>query len=386
MNTLRVELGTRGYPIHIGRGLLDRGTLIDALIDGREVVVITDDNVAPLYLQRVRDSLLRRPDAAAVILPAGERHKTLASLEHILDRMLELALGRDAVVIALGGGVVGDVAGFAAACYQRGVALVQIPTSLLAQVDSAVGGKTAVNHPRGKNMIGVFHQPCCVIADSDALTTLAPRELRAGVAEVIKYALIGDPEFFAWLERHVEEVLALDPEALAYAVHRSCADKAAIVADDEREAGCRALLNLGHSFGHAIETGLGYGAWLHGEAVAAGMCLAADLSHRIGWLEPAAVARIRTLIERCGLPTGAPVRLAGTHVRELMSRDKKVLGGRLRLVLLEDIGRAVISDSYGEDALESTLRDAPAAASDPGQHSGEPTNSPPRAISGARSL
>ena len=351
--TLRIELGPRSYPIVIGPGVLDEAGLLATHVPGRDLLVVTDETVAPLYLARLLAAL---PDRRthSIALPDGEEHKTLATLGRVFDALVEARLNRDACVVALGGGVVGDLAGFAAACYQRGVDFVQVPTTLLAQVDSAVGGKTGVNHPGGKNLLGAFHQPRAVLADTATLATLPKRELRAGLAEVVKYGLVEDADFLEWIERHVEALLALDPEATVHAVRRSCEIKARVVADDEREHGRRALLNLGHTFGHAIETAAGYGEWLHGEAVAVGMLLAADLSRRLGWLRDEDVARVRALLERAGLPTVAPP-IGAETARRLMGMDKKVLGGRIRLVLLRGLGQGVVSADCPADALQATL-------------------------------
>jgi 3-dehydroquinate synthase len=342
MRSLTVALGARSYPILIGPELLERADLIVPRLKSRRVAIVTNDVVAPLYLERFARALtgagLR---VATVVLPDGERHKDWVTLNRIFDTMLQERCDRGTTVVALGGGVVGDMAGFAAAAYQRGVPFVQIPTTLLAQVDSSVGGKTGINHPLGKNMIGAFWQPQLVLADTDTLKTLPDRELRAGVAEVIKYGLIRDSDFYAWLEADVERLLARDEEALAYAIERSCKNKADVVAEDETESGVRATLNLGHTFGHAIEAGTGYGNWLHGEAVAAGMVMAAELSTRLGWLDAKAVESVRALLERAGLPVQGPKMDAGRYL-DLMQVDKKVADGKLRLVLLEAIGRARI--------------------------------------------
>jgi 3-dehydroquinate synthase len=355
MRRIEVALGERTYPIYIGDSLLGHRELLEPHLPGNQVLVVTNDTVAPLYADTACAGFAGR-EVRRLVLPDGEAHKTLATFERVLDALLEARFSRDCAVAALGGGVVGDLAGFAAACYQRGVAFVQMPTTLLAQVDSSVGGKTAVNHPRGKNMIGAFHQPVCVLADTATLASLPPRELRAGVAEVIKYGLIRDVVFHDWLESNLDALLAGNGETLAFAVERSCANKAQVVAGDERETAGRALLNLGHTFAHAIETGLGYGAWLHGEAVAAGMCLAADLSTRMGWLDGASAARIRALIERAGLPTGRPAALEPARITELMGYDKKALSGRVRLVLLRAIGDAVLTESFDAQLLDETLR------------------------------
>jgi len=351
---LTVDLGTRSYPIHIGPGLLERLEILTSRIAGPQVMVVTNETLAPLYLDRV-ERALGAFQTARVVLPDGEKYKTPDSWSRILDELLGYRYARDCTLIALGGGVIGDLAGFAAACYQRGVALIQLPTSLLAQVDSSVGGKTGVNHALGKNMIGAFHQPCAVIADTDTLRTLPDRELAAGIAEVIKYGLIRDPELFTWLEANMDQLRARDPDALTYAIERSCRNKAEVVAADELEAGERALLNLGHTFGHAIETGIGYDTWLHGEAVGVGMCMAADLSARLGWLDTASVRRIRSLIAVAGLPVTPPGEISPIRFRELMARDKKTLDNRLRLVLLQDIGRALVTADFDPTRLDEML-------------------------------
>jgi len=352
--TLNVSLGARSYPIFIGSGLLADPDCYRPHIPGRQVMIVTNETVAPLYLAAVQTALdgLR---VETLVLPDGEVYKTQGVLELIYDALLSARFSRDCTLVALGGGVIGDMAGFAAACYQRGVAFIQVPTTLLAQVDSSVGGKTGINHPRGKNMIGAFHQPRAVIADTATLNTLPDRELCAGLAEVIKYGLIRDGAFFDWLEAELPALRARDPAALAEAVRRSCENKAQVVAADEREAGERALLNLGHTFGHAIETGTGYGNWLHGEAVGAGMCMAADLSTRLGWLGSADLRRTRDLIERAGLPITPPPELSAERLLDLMAVDKKVLDGRLRLVLLRGIGAAVVTDQFGPALLRATL-------------------------------
>ena len=342
MQTLNVALGERAYPIHIGRGLLGRADLILPHLKTQRVAIVTNEVVGPLYLERLRAGL---EDAgvrtAAVVLPHGEAHKDWETLARIFDMLLAERCERSTTLVALGGGVVGDMGGFAAACYQRGMPFIQVPTTLLSQVDSSVGGKTAINHPLGKNMIGAFYQPRLVLADIDTLDTLPDRELSAGLAEVIKYGLIRDPGFLAWLELNLDRLMARDTDALAWAIERSCRNKAEVVAADETEQGERALLNLGHTFGHAIETGLGYGEWLHGEAVAAGTMLAAELSRRLGWIDAAAVARIEALLERARLPVWGP-RLGVERYVELMSHDKKVEAGKLRLVLLRALGCAVM--------------------------------------------
>ena len=354
MKTLHVELGNRRYPIHIGPGLLGRPELLRPHIPGRQVLVVSNTTVAPLYLERTRAALtgLRHE---ALILPDGERYKSLSVLDEVFTALLRHRFDRNCTIVALGGGVVGDMAGFAAACYQRGVHFIQIPTTLLAQVDSSVGGKTAVNHPLGKNMIGAFHQPRCVLADTDTLATLPDRELSAGLAEVIKYGLIRDFPFLEWLEAHLDALLARETGALSEAIERSCRNKAEIVAADERETGERALLNLGHTFGHAIETGAGYGAWLHGEAVGVGMALAADLSARLGWLSGEQVGRILALLDRARLPLAPPPDLTADDFLRLMAVDKKVQDGRLRLILLRGLGQGVIADDVDPVRLRETL-------------------------------
>ncbi len=352
MKALRLELGPRSYPIFIGAGLIDKHALLAPYLPTAQVMIVSNETVAPLYLARVTAHLTDY-DAGSVTLPDGEKYKTLETMNRIITALLERRFDRRCTLIALGGGVVGDIAGFAAACYQRGVNFVQIPTTLLSQVDSSVGGKTGVNHRLGKNMIGAFHQPRCVIADIDTLVTLHPREFRAGLAEVIKYGLIRDGDFFAWLENHLPRLLERDPAALSYVIERSCAIKAEIVAADERESGMRAMLNLGHTFGHAIETGLGYGAWLHGEAVAAGLFMAADLSVRLGWLGEDELKRIESLLRQAGLPVRCPLPI--NRMLRFMAVDKKALDGALRLVLLEKIGQAVVGGDYDKGCLRHTL-------------------------------
>ncbi|QSA96196.1 3-dehydroquinate synthase [Methylococcus sp. EFPC2] len=356
MKTLNVALGERSYPIYIGPGLLERTDLLARHIRSKQVMIVSNEVVAPLYLERLKASL-EAHDPVELILPDGEAYKSIDSAMRIYDELLARKFSRNATLIALGGGVIGDLVGFVAATYQRGVPFVQIPTTLLSQVDSSVGGKTAVNHPRGKNMIGAFYQPLCVLADTATLDTLADRELSAGLAEVIKYGLIRDPGFFDWLENNLESLLARDPEALAYAIERSCQNKAEVVAVDERETGERATLNLGHTFGHAIETGLGYGACLHGEAVAIGMCQAADLSRRLGWLSAIDVERIVALLERARLPVVPPPDLGAERFIELMAVDKKNVDGKLRLILLEAVGRATLPVGVEIEPLRRTLNE-----------------------------
>jgi 3-dehydroquinate synthase len=361
MKTLDLDLGPRSYSIFIGPGLADRGDLFDAGVAGNQVMVVSNETVAPLYLNRVEQALGDR-DIHVVILPDGEAFKTLEELSKILDALVCARFARDCTLVALGGGVVGDMAGFAAACYQRGVAHVQVPTTLLAQVDSSVGGKTGVNHPQGKNMIGAFHQPSCVIADSGTLDTLADRELHAGLGEVIKYGLLWDAELFAWLEGHMPDLLARDRDCLTSVIHRCCQIKAEMVSADETEGGVRALLNLGHTFGHAIEAGLGFGTWLHGEAVAAGLCMAADLSARLGRIDSDDVARVERIVKSAKLPTRAPGDLGADRMLELMAVDKKIKDGKLRLVLLNAIGEAELDGDFDTQALKETLEACRVAA------------------------
>ncbi|MEA2080021.1 MAG: 3-dehydroquinate synthase, partial [Pseudomonadota bacterium] len=352
--TLNLDLGERSYPIHIGPGLISQPELYRPHIRGRQLMLVSNETVAPLYLQTVHEALSGY-QLEQVILPDGEAFKTLQTLNRIFDALLEKRFNRRCCLLALGGGVIGDITGFAAASYQRGVDFIQIPTTLLAQVDSSVGGKTGVNHALGKNMIGAFHQPRCVLADTSTLDTLDDRQLSAGLAEIIKYGLIEDGGFFAWLEQNVDQLLDRDTETLIYAIEQSCQCKADIVVADERESGKRALLNLGHTFGHAIETGMGYGNWLHGEAVAVGMLMAADLSARHGWLSNADVERIRTLLARAKLPVAAPKEMSRDRFLDLMAVDKKVLDGGLRLVLLDGIGRSKVCSDFDPRLLEQTL-------------------------------
>jgi 3-dehydroquinate synthase len=353
VHTLEVDVGHSRYPILIGPGVLDDKELIAARIPRRDLMVVTNTTVAPLYLERLRRNLTGR-SIAECVLPDGEQHKSLHTASLVFDALVQKRFNRDALVLALGGGVVGDIAGFAAACYQRGIGYVQIPTTLLAQVDSSVGGKTGVNHSAGKNLIGAFHQPIAVLADTNTLATLPDRELRAGVAEIIKYGCVWDVKLFEWLDGNISKLLARDPEALGFAILRSCEIKAAIVGKDEREQNLRAILNFGHTFGHAIEAATEYDTYLHGEAVALGMIVAADFSGRLGLIDAAVAREVASLIERAGLPT-APPKVGAKRALSLMGMDKKVLEGRLRLVLLEKLGRAFITDNYSAGLLESTL-------------------------------
>jgi 3-dehydroquinate synthase len=355
MESLGVALGERSYPIHIGADLLQRAELYRPHLGGGSAAVVTNDVVAPLYLKKMATALeTAGARVTEIIVPDGEQTKSWQTLESVFDALLAARCGRDTLLVALGGGVVGDLAGFAAAIYQRGMPLLQIPTTLLAQVDSSVGGKTAINHARGKNMIGAFHQPRAVICDIKTLDTLPERELRAGLAEVIKYGLALDPAFVDWLEPNIDKLLCKDRGALGYAVKRCCELKAQVVAADERETGVRALLNFGHTFGHAIEAGTGYGTWLHGEAIAAGMVMAAELSSRLNLLKEAEVARVRRLLGRAGLPTAGPA-LAPEQLMELMTVDKKAAQGKIRFVLLEGVGHATLRGGIDQDRVREAI-------------------------------
>ena len=356
MESLRVELGSRSYPIHIGAGLLSSANLYGPYLAGGSAAIVTNEVVGPLYLTAVRKAL-QGASVVDIVVPDGEQAKSWETLNRVFDALLAARCGRDTLIVALGGGVIGDLAGFAAAIYQRGVAFVQVPTTLLAQVDSSVGGKTAINHAAGKNMIGAFHQPRAVISDVATLDTLPERELRAGVAEVIKHGLALDARFFDWLEGNIDKLLKKDREALVHAVRRSCELKGRIVSEDEKESGARALLNFGHTFGHAIEAGTGYGTWLHGEAVAAGMVMAAELSSLMGHLKKTDVGRVRALLRRAGLPVTGPA-LAPERLIELMALDKKAAKGRTRFVVLEAIGRAALA----ADVDDAQVRRAVVAA------------------------
>jgi len=352
---LIVNLGERSYPIHIGGELISQGDLIARHIPGQRAVIVTNETVGPLYAEKLTNALKPFKQVEVLTLPDGEQYKNLQILERIFDFLIDGRYDRQTTLIALGGGVIGDITGYAAASYQRGVPFIQVPTTLLSQVDSSVGGKTGVNHPRAKNMIGAFYQPRCVIADTDTLDTLPDRELSAGLAEVVKYGLLWDSDFLEWIETNLPRLRARDKEALRHAIHRSCAIKAEIVGQDERESGLRALLNLGHTFGHAIEAGMGYGNWLHGEAVGAGMCMAADLSHRMEWIDTRDVEHVRRVVAAAGLPTRGPEELDAGQMRSLMASDKKVQDGHLRLVLLRSLGTAVVTDQATEEQIEQTL-------------------------------
>ncbi|MEG0348597.1 MAG: 3-dehydroquinate synthase [Acinetobacter sp.] len=354
MQTLHVELGDRRYPIFIGSHLNPK-VLLEPYIYGRQVMLVSNTTVAPLYLQHYVDALVQLDkQVAQCILPDGEQFKDIQHLNLIFDALLEAGFNRDCTVLALGGGVIGDMAGFASACFQRGVNFIQVPTTLLSQVDSSVGGKTGINHPLGKNMLGAFQQPQVVLADMAQLDTLPDRELSAGLAEVIKYALLGDVDFLVWLEQNMDALVARDATLLAEAVYRSCAHKARIVANDEKEQGERALLNLGHTFGHAIESYLGYGVWLHGEAVATGMVMAADLSYRLGWISVEELERTKRIIQRANLPISCP-EIPLDEFLAYMSHDKKVLNGQLRLVLLKKLGQAVITKDFDVDLMKQVI-------------------------------
>lgn len=354
MESLRVELGERSYPIHIGSGLLDRLPSLLPPLNGKQLLVVTNTTIAPLYLDQVVAGLTGFK-VDTLVLPDGEQFKTLDTLNQIFTALLQHRHNRTTTLVALGGGVIGDITGFAAAAYQRGVDFIQIPTTLLSQVDSSVGGKTGVNHPLGKNMIGAFHQPRCVIADTDTLNTLPERELVAGLAEVIKYGLIRDPDFMTWLEGAMPALLRRDPVALTHAIRRSCEVKAEVVGADEREGGLRAILNLGHTFGHAIETAQGYGEWLHGEAVGAGMLMAADLSCREGMLSVADVQRTEALLRAARLPVRGPDAMSVETYLDKMAVDKKNLDSRIRLVLLRKLGEAIVTNDFSPANLRATL-------------------------------
>lgn len=354
MQTLYVELGERRYPIFIGSDL-DPKALLEPYIHGRQVMIVSNEMIAPLYLARYVAAIeALGKTVATCILPDGEKYKNIEHLNLIFDALLASGFNRDCTVLALGGGVIGDMAGFASACFQRGVYFIQVPTTLLSQVDSSVGGKTGINHPLGKNMIGAFQQPQVVLADMSQLKTLPPRELSAGLAEVIKYALLGEADFLAWLEQHMDDLVQGDEAALAEAVYRSCAHKARIVANDEKEQGERALLNLGHTFGHAIESYLGYGEWLHGEAVATGMVMAADLSQRMGWISAEDLARTKNIIQRANLPIVCP-QIPLDDFLAYMAHDKKVLNGQLRLVLMQAVGQAIITKTFDVELMKQAI-------------------------------
>ena len=356
VESLRVELGERSYDILIGSGLIGRIREWLPPLKGKQVMLVSNETVGPLYLDRLRQALASY-QADEVLLPDGEAFKNLDTLNLVFSALLEKTHSRTTTLFALGGGVVGDMVGFAAAAYQRGVDFVQVPTTLLSQVDSSVGGKTGVNHALGKNMIGAFHQPRLVIIDTDTLSTLPDRELSAGIAEVIKYGLIYDQAFFVWLEENIEKLMGRDQQALVYAIKRSCEIKAEIVAQDEKEGGLRAILNLGHTFGHAIETASGYGNWLHGEAVGAGMVMAVDMSRRLGWLDNSVLERARELISRAQLPVAPPKSMTPQQFLDLMAVDKKNIDKKLRLVLLKSLGHGIVTDDFDHEVLAALLKD-----------------------------
>lgn len=357
---VNVDLGNRSYPIYIGSGLLNKPELLQRHVHGKKVLIVTNTTVAPLYLDKVVDALTSgNPNVSveSVILPDGEQYKDMNTLMEVFDKAIESRLDRRCTFVALGGGVIGDMCGFAAASFLRGVNFIQIPTTVMAQVDSSVGGKTGINHPLGKNLIGAFYQPQCVLIDTDTLDTLPERELASGFAEVIKYGLIRDTEFFEWQEKNMQALMARDPNALAYAIKRSCENKAEVVSLDEREGGVRATLNLGHTFGHAIETSVGYGQWLHGEAVAAGTVMAVDMSYRLGWIDDSIVKRVSDILKQTKLPIVPPEMMTVDMFKSVMAVDKKVADGLLRLILLKGpLGNCVFTGDYDRKALDDTLQ------------------------------
>ncbi|TYI56236.1 hypothetical protein E1A91_D11G195500v1 [Gossypium mustelinum] len=356
---VEVDLGNRSYPTDIGSGLLDQPELLQKHVHGKKVIVVTNTTIAPLYLDKVVEALTKGNPAVSVeyvILPDGEKFKDMDTLMKVFDKAIESRLDRRFTFVALGGGVIGDICGFAAASFLHGVNFIQIPTTVMAQVDSSVGGKTGINHPLGKNLIGAFYQPQCVLIDTDTLDTLPDRELASGLAEVIKYGLIRDAEFFEWQEKNMEKLIARNPNALAYAIKRSCENKAEVVSLDEKESGLRATLNLGHTFGHAIETGFGYGQCLHGEAVAAGTVMAVDMSYRLGWIDSSIVKRVDDILPRAKLPTASPETMTVEMFKSVMALDKKVADGLLRLILLKGpLGNCVFTGEYDRKALDDTL-------------------------------
>ncbi|KAL8472472.1 hypothetical protein ACS0TY_029619 [Phlomoides rotata] len=356
---VEVDLGNRSYPIYIGSGLLNQPELLQRHVHGKQVLVVTNSTVAPLYLDKTIWALTEgNPNVkvGSVILPDGEKYKDMDTLMKVFDKAIESRLDRRCTFVALGGGVIGDMCGYAAASFLRGVNFIQIPTTVMAQVDSSVGGKTGINHRLGKNLIGAFYQPQCVLIDTDTLNTLPDRELASGLAEVIKYGLIRDAEFFEWQETNMPALLARDPSAFAYAIKRSCQNKAEVVSLDEKESGLRATLNLGHTFGHAIETSFGYGQWLHGEAVAAGTVMAVDMSYRLGWIDDSLVKRVHKILQQAKLPTTPPEMMTVDMFKSVMAVDKKVADGLLRLILLKGpLGNCVFTGDYDRQALSDTL-------------------------------
>ncbi|XP_051140550.1 3-dehydroquinate synthase, chloroplastic [Andrographis paniculata] len=357
--TVEVDLGNRSYPIYIGSGLLTQPELLQRHVHGKQVLVVTNTTVAPLYLEKTIRALTdgnANVKVEYVVLPDGEQYKNMETLMKVFDKAIETRMDRRCTFVALGGGVIGDMCGYAAASYLRGVNFIQIPTTVMAQVDSSVGGKTGINHPLGKNLIGAFYQPQCVLVDTDTLNTLPDRELASGLAEVIKYGLIRDAQFFEWQEKNMHALLSRDPTAFAYAIKRSCENKAEVVSLDEKESGLRATLNLGHTFGHAIETGLGYGQWLHGEAVAAGTVMAVDMSFRLGWIDDSLVKRVYSILKQAKLPTAPPETMTVDTFKSIMAVDKKVADGLLRLILLKGpLGNCVFTGAYDRSALDDTL-------------------------------
>ena len=360
MKTLNLDLGEKSYPIYIGQGLLDQAQLLTRHISGKQVMIVTNTTVAPLYLEKVK-ALLASFSVAEVVLPDGEQYKTLDTVNLIFDALLENRFDRSCTLIALGGGVVGDMTGYASASYQRGVNFIQIPTTLLSQVDSSVGGKTGVNHALGKNMIGAFHQPKCVVIDVDTLDTLDDRQYSAGMAEVIKYGLLGNADFLDYLQNNMVNLMARDKALIIQSVYQSCFDKAEIVAQDELESGKRALLNLGHTFGHAIENTLGYGVFLHGEAISVGMLMAAELSHRLGDLTTQEVLQVKDLLEKSNLPISVNGKISALEFLSAMRVDKKVIDGRIRLILMKKLGQSYITDNYQKEQLDRVIGDFCAA-------------------------
>ncbi|XP_072974828.1 3-dehydroquinate synthase, chloroplastic [Typha angustifolia] len=356
---VEVDLGNRSYPIYIGSGLLDEPDLLQRHVHGKRVLVVTNTTIAPLYLEKVTKALTHENpgiSVESVILPDGEKYKNMETLMKVFDKAIESRFDRRSTFVALGGGVIGDMCGFAAAAFLRGVNFIQIPTTLMAQVDSSVGGKTGINHPLGKNLLGAFYQPQSVLIDTNTLNTLPDRELASGIGEVVKYGLIRDAAFFEWQEKNMQALLARDPSALAYAIKRSCENKAEVVSLDEKEGGLRATLNLGHTFGHAIETGIGYGQWLHGEAVAAGMVMAVDMSYRLGWIDDTIVKRVGDILQQAKLPTSPPETMTVEKFKNIMAVDKKVADGLLRLILLKGpLGGCVFTGDYDRKALDETL-------------------------------
>lgn len=355
MPSLHVDLGDRSYPIFIESGVLGLESSFKPYIQGSQVLIVTNNTIDPLYSSKLESSLSNIESVSKVVLPDGEAFKNLETLNQIFDTLLSERHNRKTTLIALGGGVIGDMTGFAAAAYQRGVNFIQVPTTLLSQVDSSVGGKTGVNHPLGKNMIGAFYQPKVVVIDTDVLDTLPDRELSAGMAEVIKYGLIADTDFFKWLEENIDGLMARDKKLLAYAIERSCQIKADVVAKDEKEGGLRAILNLGHTFGHAIEADQGYGKWLHGEAVGAGMVMACEMSYKLGWIDEFVLARAKELITKARLPIAPPAEMTPDTFLKYMMVDKKVLDKTLRLVLLKSLGQAIVTSEFSDDILQKTL-------------------------------